>query len=173
MKKFLKWFLPPIVITAYHRVKKHQVIENEHKTRKYFLKIASNVDTFVEKFRSMPDDLVYDESYLEKFIIEEVGLNNENLWEQPPELKQYYGNGLFIWQNPRQFSKYIIWLLKNAKNYSSYLEIGCRWGGTFIVICEVLRRANPNFKWAIAADLIEETPFIERYMEIAGVGGWG
>jgi cephalosporin hydroxylase len=56
--------------------------------------------------------------------------------------------------------------MKNAKSCNSYLEIGCRWGGTFIVTCEVLRRANPNFKYAIAADIIAKTPFIERYSEI-------
>jgi cephalosporin hydroxylase len=99
-------------------------------------------------------------------------LNNENLHEQPPELNKYFGTGLFIWQNPKQFSKYIVWLLKNAKDCSSYLEIGCRWGGTFIVICEVLRRINPNFKLAIAADIIEKTPFIVRYMEIAKESGF-
>jgi cephalosporin hydroxylase len=57
--------------------------------------------------------------------------------------------------------------MKNAVNCSSYLEIGCRWGGTFIVICEVLRRASKNFRQAIAADLIQKTPFVERYIEIA------
>lgn len=35
------------------------------------------------------------------------------------------------------------------------------------MICEVLRRMNPGFKRAIAVDLIEETPFIERYSNIA------
>ena len=39
-------------------------------------------------------------------------------------------------------------------------------GGTFIVICEVLKRANPNFKFAIAADIIDQTPFIEKYIEL-------
>jgi cephalosporin hydroxylase len=92
--------------------------------------------------------------------------------EQPAELQQYYGTGLFIWQNPKQFSKYIVWLLKNAQKCLSYLEIGCRWGGTFIVVCEILRRANPNFKWAIAADIIEKTPFIERYIEISKKDGF-
>ena len=56
----------------------------------------------------------------------------------------------------------MIWVLKNARNCSSYLEIGSRWCGTFIVTCEVLWHVNPNFMLAIASDLIEVTPFIER-----------
>ena len=138
----------------------------ENEKRELFTKLVSNVDMFVEEFRSIPDDFLYNEMYMEKFIIEKIGLNNENLWEQPPELSRYYGSGLFIWQNPKQFSKYIIWLLKNAQKITSYLEIGCRWGGTFIVVCEVLRRVNKNFRWTIAADIIEKTPFFERYMKI-------
>jgi predicted O-methyltransferase YrrM len=144
----------------------------EANERGHFAKIVSNVDAFVEQFRSIPDDLIHDETYLEKFIIEKIGLNNEVLSEQPPELEQYYGKGLFIWQNPKQFSKYIVWLLENARNCSSYLEIGCHWGGTFIVICETLRRANPNFKWAITVDLTERTPFVERYAKIAQNSGF-
>jgi hypothetical protein len=166
VKRFLRWFIPPVVIDIYHRIKKMGTLNKIEFAKIEFAKIVSNVDSFVEQFRSIPDDLIYDETYMETFIIEKIGLNNEMLHEQPPELEQYYGTGLHIWQNPKQFSKYIIWLLKNAKNCSSYLEIGCRWGGTFIVVCETLRRANPNFKWAIAADLIEKAPFVERYMEI-------
>jgi hypothetical protein len=142
------------------------------KAREYFLKIAANVDRFVEQFRSLSDDLLFDENYMEKFTVEKIGLNKEGLGEMAPELEPYCGTGLYIWQNPRQFSKFIIWMLRNAQKYSSYLEIGCRWGGTFIVVCETLRRANPDFKWAIAADLIEKTPFVERYMEITKNSGF-
>ena len=62
----------------------------------------------------------------------------------------------------KRFSKFMIWVLKNARNCSSYLEIGSRWCGTFIVTCEVLWCANPSFMLAIASNLIEVTPFIER-----------
>jgi hypothetical protein len=164
IKKVVKLFIPPLILEIYHRIKKLE--KNENERRESFSKLVSNVDTFVKEFRSLPEDLIYDEFFMEKFIYEKVGLNDESLHEQPPELGQYFGTGLYIWQYPKQFSKYIVWLLRNAQNYSSYLEIGCRWGGTFIVICEVLRRANPNFQWAVAADIIEKTPFIERYMEI-------
>jgi len=141
--------------------------EIEIKTREYFSKIVSNVDNFVKRFRELPDNLLFDEEHMYMFVLENVGLNKESLGELAPELSQYFGTGLYIWQNPKQFTKYIIWLLQNAKNYNSYLEIGSRWGGTFIVTCEVLRRANPNFKYAIAVDLINKPPFIKHYEEIA------
>jgi cephalosporin hydroxylase len=169
MKDFIKLCVPPAVLKMYRLLNNSGKKEAER--RRQFSANVSNVDTFAEQFRSIPDNLIYDENYMEKFIIEKIGLNNERLHEQPPELSQYYGRGLFIWQNPKQLSKYMVWLLKNAQNCSSYLEIGCRWGGTFIVTCEVLRRANPNFKLAIAADLIEKTPFVERYMERAKESG--
>ena len=145
--------------------------DTEQKTREYFSKIASNVDVFVERFRAVPDDLLFDEKYMEKFVLENVGLNKESLGELAPELSEYFGTGLYIWQNPKQFSKYMIWLLKNARNCASYLEIGSRWGGTYIVTCEILRRVSPKFKCAIAADLIRKTPFIERYENIAKDSG--
>jgi hypothetical protein len=132
----------------------------------YFTKITANVDTFVEAFRAIPDPLLLDEAYMEQFVLNKIGLNKESLGELAPELAPYFGTGLYIWQNPRQFAEYLVWLLKNADNCSSYLEIGSRWGGTFIVTCEVMRRVNPGFKRAIAADLIEKTPFIARYADI-------
>jgi hypothetical protein len=159
-------------LSAYRWIRHEYASKREdEKRRKLFFQLRKNVDRFVEEFRSIPDNLICDESFIEKFIIEKAGLNNEHLHEQPPELAPHYGTGLYLWQNPKQFSKYIVWLLKNTKNCESYLEIGCRWGGTFIVICEVLRRANPHFRLAIAADLIEPTPFIERYREIANKEG--
>jgi histidinol phosphatase-like PHP family hydrolase len=145
--------------------------DTEQKTREYFLNIVSNVVHFVENFRAIPDDKIFDELFLEKFILENVGLNKESLGELAPELEKYFGTGLYIWQNPKQFAKYVHWLLENAANCKSYLEIGSRWGGTFIVTCEVLRRISPNFKFAIAADLIRKTPFIERYEKIAKESG--
>jgi hypothetical protein len=47
-------------------------------------------------------------------------------------------------------------------NVKSYLEIGCRNGGTFIVISEMLRRNNSDIK-LIACDLIEESNTLKEY----------
>jgi cephalosporin hydroxylase len=68
-----------------------------------------------------------------------LGFNNEQLNEQPEIVKQNVG-GLRIWQYPNQFSKYLLFL----QNYqiTSYLEIGCRWGGSFIFTNEYLKHFN-------------------------------
>jgi hypothetical protein len=164
----LKGFIPPIIL----KLKRNLDEKRKHKIEmNLYSDLKENVNEFVRAFREIPDDLIYNELFMEKFITEKAGLNNEMLHEQPPELNQYFGTGLYLWQNPKQFSKYIVWLMKNAITCSSYLEIGCRWGGTFIVVCEALHRASKNFRQAIAADIIERTPFIERYIEIAESNG--
>ena len=57
-----------------------------------------------------------------------------------------------IWQYPNQFAKYL--LLLNDMNISSYLEIGCRWGGTFVLTNEYLKRFTAMVK-SVAVDIID------------------
>lgn len=77
--------------------------------------------------------------------IEEVlptfGLNNEELDEFPKKFEQYFGWGVRFWQYPNQFSKLLSFL--KDKDINSYFEIGVRWGGTFIIINELLLKYNP------------------------------
>lgn len=89
-------------------------------------------------------------NYLEKLIIQ-LGFNNEILREQPQIVKEN-GGGLLIWQYPNQFSKYLC-LLKE-QNIHSYIEIGCRWGGTFVLTNEYLKRFN-NVTKSVAIDVID------------------
>jgi hypothetical protein len=89
-------------------------------------------------------------NYLENLIIK-LGFNIEILHEQPQIVKDN-GGGLFIWQYPNQFSKYLC-LLKKHK-IESYLEIGCRWGGTFILTNEYLKIFN-NINKSVAVDIID------------------
>ena len=63
-------------------------------------------------------------------ILPTFGMNNEYLEEMPKEFESYYGWGIKFWQYPNQFSKFLTFL--KDKKIDSYLEIGCRWGGTFI-----------------------------------------
>ena len=72
--------------------------------------------------------------YLENLIIK-LGFNTEILREQP-KIVQNNGGGLLIWQYPNQFSKYLC--LLREQNINSYIEIGCRWGGTFVLTNEYL-----------------------------------
>ena len=93
---------------------------------------------------------LHDGIYLEKLIIK-LGFNTEILGEQPAIVKDN-GGGLLIWQYPNQFAKYLL-LLKDMK-ISSYIEIGCRWGGTFVLTNEYLKRFN-TMKKSVAVDIID------------------
>ena len=89
-------------------------------------------------------------NYLEKLIIK-LGFNTEILKEQPQIVKDN-GGGLLIWQYPNQFSKYLC-LLKE-QNINSYIEIGCRYGGTFVLTNEYLKMFNDINK-SVAVDIID------------------
>jgi len=90
-----------------------------------------------------------DASYLESLIVK-LGFNTEILQEQPQIVKDN-GGGLLIWQYPNQFSKYL--LLLKQQSVTSYIEIGCRWGGTFVLTTEYLKRFNAMAK-SVAVDII-------------------
>lgn len=80
-----------------------------------------------------------------------MGFNTETLREQPQIVKDN-GGGLLIWQYPNQFSKYLC-LLRTQK-INSYIEIGCRWGGTFVLTNEYLKMFN-NMNKSVAVDIID------------------
>jgi len=88
--------------------------------------------------------------YLEKLIIK-LGFNTEILREQP-KIVIDNGGGLLIWQYPNQFSKYLSLLSK--QEIHSYIEIGCRWGGTFVLTTEYLKMFNTINK-SVAVDIID------------------
>ncbi len=89
------------------------------------------------------------QNHLESLIIK-LGLNNENSVELPKIVTENSG-GLLIWQYPNQFSKYLLLLQKQKIN--SYIEIGCRWGGTFVLTTEYLKMFN-NINKSVAVDII-------------------
>jgi precorrin-6B methylase 2 len=99
-------------------------------------------------------------TYLEDLIIK-LGFNTEILDEQPQIVKENPG-GLLIWQYPNQFSKYLL-LLKDL-NINSYLEIGCRWGGSFILTVEYLKVFN-NLNRSIAIDIIDSP--VKNYCKLS------
>jgi cephalosporin hydroxylase len=92
--------------------------------------------------------------------IAEFGLNDEILGEQPITLEEYFGKGIKLWQYPIQFAPFIKWL--DTIKPKSYLEIGCRWGGCFIVISEIIKRNNENAK-LLACDLIDKSELLHEY----------
>jgi cephalosporin hydroxylase len=104
----------------------------------------------VRLVKESTEEQLKDVAYLEE-LTKRLGLNNENLAEQPEFVRDVSG-GLFIWQYPNQFAKYLS-LLGDFK-ISSYLEIGCRWGGTFIFTREFLKK-RCGLERSVAIDLID------------------
>lgn len=134
----------------------------------HFSRLVGHVKTTIDVIQSMEYRRCFDEKYLENILIHEIGLNNEYMeTQQPPELHPVLGRGLHLWQYPCQFSKYLIWLSHNARDVRKYMEIGCRWGGTFIVVNEWLKKIGAPIEVSIAVDPIEPTPFIKEYIEIS------
>ncbi len=80
-------------------------------------------------------------NYLQYNILPKLGINNERPKMFPKELT---GFGLFYCQYPIQFAKYLVLLSKLQIN--SYMEIGVRHGGTFVITTEYLKKFNPNVK---------------------------
>lgn len=97
--------------------------------------------------------------YLEDMIIK-LGFNREILTEQPKVVKDN-GGGLLIWQYPNQFSKYLC--LLGTKTIRSYIEVGCRWGGTFVLTTEYLKKFN-DVKKSVAVDIIDSP--VEEYCKL-------
>jgi len=111
----------------------------------------------IENLRNF--DFNQDEIEIEKFL-PTLGINNECGDQLPKELSEYFGKGLKFWQYPNQFSKYIKFI--SGLEINSYLEIGCRWGGTFIITAEVLRRKN-NDCCLYACDIIPPSEILSEY----------
>ena len=115
--------------------------------------------TRVSKIREKSQSYLSDPKRLETELLPELGLNNEHLPEFPEELYKYCGYGLFFWQYPNQFGKYLAQL--SQWRISSYLEIGVRHGGTFIITAEYLRRFHP-LERAYGVDILN-SPSVLRY----------
>ena len=104
----------------------------------------------IEFIRKRDPTRLANASYLEK-LMPQLGFNTELSFEQPQIVREN-GGGLLIWQYPNQFSKYLALLA--TQRISSYLEIGCRWGGTFVFTNEFLKKFQPINR-SIAIDLID------------------
>lgn len=101
-------------------------------------------------------------SYLEAAILG-MGLNDRHIHQFPKHLHPFCGKGVKIWQNPVQFTRYLIAL--RVYNIRSYLEIGTCHGGTFITTVEYLSMFNKMEK-AIGID-IKPSKILEDYLPIS------
>lgn len=129
--------------------------------------MTQQIDLIKKLFQSLKTDSLKDQQFLEHFIIPHLGLNDEILEEQPKELNQFYGTGLGlkIWQYPNQFSKYLIFISNYSKKIKTYIEIGCRNGGTFALHNEYLTSTGANLNSSTAIDIIDEPEFLISYRE--------
>jgi predicted O-methyltransferase YrrM len=118
----------------------------------------------LQAFNTLTTDQLQDAEFLEFFLLPSLGLNDEQIHEQPSELSSFFGGGLgcHIFQYPNQFAKYLSFIAKNF-SISSYLEIGCRFGGTFITTSELLRKHSKAVFEGVAVDIIAESPIMECY----------
>lgn len=120
------------------------------------------IDSVREKLGSVEPDGLLDVDVWSG-LLSELGFNDENPHELPMSMIAEPGLGLRIWQYPNQFAPYMVWLASKSKLIDSYMEIGTRHGGTFVVHAETLRLLNPDFESAVAVDLIAQPDLLAGY----------
>jgi hypothetical protein len=109
-------------------------------------------------------DALVKADWLEHEALPALGLNHELLDEGPwpllpSRLHGAAGHGLLAWQLPNQLAPYLVHLSRYP--IASYLEIGVRHGGTFVITVEYLRRFR-ELETAVGVDL-SRCPSLERY----------
>ncbi|SMH41857.1 CmcI family methyltransferase [Azospirillum agricola] len=100
--------------------------------------------------RQMEPERLREPGVLEELMLV-LGLNDEGMGELPPHLHPHCGPGLRVWQYPIQFAPYLRHLAE--LDVRSYLEIGIRHGGSYVLTVELLDRFRP-LDWAVGVDII-------------------
>jgi hypothetical protein len=159
LKRSIAPFLPAALTKLYFN-------RNLHAHRRRFEGLGNVVGEAVAAIAGLTEAQCVDANFLENEFIPSLGLNDETLEEQPPELSASFGKGLHIWQYPSQLAAYLVWLAKNAAGVTSYMEIGCRWGGMFILMSEWIQKNGGKLNAVTAVDIVKPTPFIETYFNL-------
>jgi len=163
LRRTVRPFVPVGLIDLLSRRQYRHEQAQEAARRQRFESLRGNVVRAIGMVRALERSQCTDRRFLEMEFIPALGLNDELLHEQPVELTYAYGKGLHIWQYPKQLAGYLAWLASNAAGITSYMEIGCRWGGMFILISEWIRQNGANLHAIVAVDPIVSTPFIDAY----------
>ena len=100
--------------------------------------VVNDVAAVVNEIRSAEQSNLLDRTWLATWLLPRLGLNDEFRHEFPDALQRFCGKGVRSWQFPCQFSGYLAHL--GGQDITSYLEIGVRHAGTFIITCEYLKR---------------------------------
>lgn len=109
--------------------------------------------------RETPTEELLHVEHLEEQILPKLGFAADSPHLYPDWMRSRMG-GLQSWQFPAQFAPYLA--LMSGMGVNSYLEIGVRHGGTFIITLEYLRRFFP-IERALAID-INDCPAIRQYI---------
>jgi hypothetical protein len=117
--------------------------------------------SYLEMIRKATTVELKNEFFLENNLLPSLGINNERLEEFPATLYPYTGFGLHYWQYPIQFAPYLVKLSQFPIH--SYLEIGTRHGGTFMITVEFLEKFNGPIR-ATGVDL-GYAPAIVKYSQ--------
>jgi hypothetical protein len=163
LKQVAKAVLPYGVVEMHRRYLDHL---EKRRIEERVRRISDNraaVKKTIEVIRALRPEQCRDIEFLERTFVPALGLNDERLQEQPNELTPYFGQGLHIWQYPSQLARYLVWISENASGINSYMEIGCRWGGMFILVSEWLRRNGATLETVAAIDPIDMSPFLQEY----------
>ena len=97
IKLLVKQIVPPLCLVIYRSFRDLFLNKkDEIELRRDFMKRSvNNVEIFINEFKNLTDEMLLDAEYMERFVYEKIGLNNETLSEQPCELNDYFGKGLF------------------------------------------------------------------------------
>jgi hypothetical protein len=143
----------------------HQYKQARYARRKVIHLAAhvSAVDRAIDLIQNLPDSLLRDITFVEHELLPGLGFNDEDLDEWPAHLLPHTGKGLHVWQYPNQFAPFLVWLVDHAPGFKSYLEIGSRWGGTLVVLCEWLHRCGSPLTRIASIDPVGPDPLITHY----------
>jgi hypothetical protein len=166
LKRIIRPFVPVALIELNSRRQPKYERQREIARRQRFEGLRNVVGKSVAAIAELTESQCVDVNFLENEFIPSLGLNDEILDEQPAELSASFGKGLHIWQYPSQLAGYLAWLARNVAGITSYMEIGCRWGGMFILTSEWIRKNGGELRAVTAVDPIRPTPFIEAYFDL-------
>jgi hypothetical protein len=163
IRRFVQPLVPSVLIA---RIRHYSESNQERLKRAQFEDLRGIVSEKVAAIRSLTPEQCLDADYLENDFVPLLGLNDELLNDYPKELRSHYGSGLHLWQYPNQLAKFLVWMSGNVREIRCYMEIGCRWGGMFILVSEWLRKHSVYMQTAIAVDIISPTPLIDEYFKL-------
>lgn len=129
----------------------------------------ASASELLDRVRGYADSASLDElddiEFLSRHWIPKMGLFPDRNYAD--SLRGFSGTeGLQIWQDPLQLARFLQFLAVTKP--STYVEIGIAQGGTFIVICEYLRRVRGSSLRAMAIDIATPPEIVREYARREG-----